>query len=230
MVFGMFGSKKKISDATDAVMLLLGSQLNGSGEPLFSAIPASRALVDKYLLGYVAGACRAAAEISSLSDAQMGEIFLDVTKRLLGAADNQHAQFHLHSMRQKSEASLSGTEDGYFEVRALLGAYIGGGKASELQKLQSHMNRDYYSTDVPAIEPSLGDAREADLTWDQWYAEFKHHAGLHNEKLKVNDEGRSFIDFLDHEPLKRAHSDKVDPSGLAKDFADQFDMDEYLPG
>lgn len=235
MVFGIFGGRKKIQEATDSTVQLLASQIRLTGLDLNSAQVRSKALTDRYLLGYIAGASRAVSEISSLSQTQMGELFLTVTERLFGTNNSDYAKFHLNSMKQRVEASLVGTEEGYFEVRRQLGAYIGGAEPHELEKLVVHLESQYSwpvqnSEGFQKIEGESRDLFLAYEKWDDWYVAFKRRAGECNEKLRVSEDGKSFMDFLDHEPLRRAYADKVDPEGLAEEFAAQFDMNSYLPG
>ena len=235
MAFGIFGGKKKIREATDVTMLLIAPQVQQIDVDLGSPLMKGKALKDRYLLGYLAGASSAVADISNLSHTQMGTVFLNVTERLLGATGIEHVKFHLNSMKQKLETSVVGVEDGYFEVRSLLGIYIGEGKCGELRKLKIHLERQYTSAEIASVEVSgahIGsvDAPIDNLSWDEWYTKFKHWAGACNEQLRVNDEGRSFLDFLDNKPLRLAHEDKVDPIDLAEEFAAQFDLDSYQLG
>ena len=234
MVFGIFGGRKKLQEATDSTVQLLASQIRLIGLDLNSAQVRNKALTDRYLLGYIAGASRAVSEISSFSQTQMGELFLKVTERLFGTNNSEHAKFHLNSMKQRVEASLVGTEEGYFEVRRQLGAYIGGAEPLELAKLVVHLESQYASPDrnSDGSKEVEGESRDLFVTyesWDEWYLAFKHRAGECNVKLEVSEDGTSFMDFLDHEPLRRAYADKVDPEGLAEEFAAQFDMNSYLP-
>jgi hypothetical protein len=61
-------------------------------------------------------------------------------------------------------------------------------------------------------------------SWDEWYLAFKQEAGAQNPQLKTNKEGKSLVDFMEDEPLKRAFQDGKDPLELAREFADQFDV------
>lgn len=64
-------------------------------------------------------------------------------------------------------------------------------------------------------------------TREEWYRVFKIEAGKENPQLEANEEGNSLIDFMEHEPLKRAFRDGGDPKSLAKDFAAQFDIASF---
>ncbi len=64
-------------------------------------------------------------------------------------------------------------------------------------------------------------------TWEKWLEIFKNEAGKRNHQLQVNEKGNSFIDFMEHEPLKRAFRNGIDPKSLARDFAAQFDINTF---
>ena len=64
-------------------------------------------------------------------------------------------------------------------------------------------------------------------TWEEWYWVFKMEAGKENPQLEAIEKGISLIDLMEHEPLKRAFRDGVDPKSLAKDFAAQFDIASF---
>ena len=235
MVFGIFGGRKKIQEATDSIVLLLASQIRLSDLDLDSFSARSEAARDRYLLGYIAGASNAVSKLSNLSHTQEGELFLKVTERLFGTNDIEHAKIHLNSMKQRIESSIVGTEDGYFEVRRQLGAYVGGSEPHELEKLMNHLERQYAPPDNNLEGFTQGEDELIDLflaydSWESWYVAFKDRAGECNEKLSVGENGKSFIDFLDHEPLRRAYAANENPLGLAEAFAAQFDMSSYLPG
>ena len=66
-------------------------------------------------------------------------------------------------------------------------------------------------------------------TFDDWYAAFKRAAGAANPQLK-QDGSRSLIDFMKHEPLKRAFRDGIDPEALGMQFAKQFDASTFFGG
>lgn len=75
------------------------------------------------------------------------------------------------------------------------------------------------------IDALMGD--KLDLTWEEWLMEFKEEAGAINPQLKPDEKGSSLIDFMEHEPLQRAHRDGVNPKSLAADFAAQFDITTF---
>ena len=64
-------------------------------------------------------------------------------------------------------------------------------------------------------------------TWDNWYKEFVVTSGQVNSQLEPDEEGRSLIDLMDHEPLSRAYKDGVNPKKLALDFANKFDITSF---
>ena len=64
-------------------------------------------------------------------------------------------------------------------------------------------------------------------TWEDWFQAFKVAAGKENPQLEPSEDGNSLIDFMEHEPLKRAYKDGVDPKSLARDFAAQIDITTF---
>jgi hypothetical protein len=64
-------------------------------------------------------------------------------------------------------------------------------------------------------------------TFDEWYAVFKRVAGEVNPQLKVDENNNSLLDFMEHEPLRRAFRDALEPKSLARDFARQFDISTF---
>lgn len=80
--------------------------------------------------------------------------------------------------------------------------------------------------------PETLDEKEAgDLTvpiehfsWEEWLQYFKEEAGRENSQLEMDDKGICLIDYMEHEPLKRAYKNGVAPRTLGRDFAAQFDI------
>jgi len=67
------------------------------------------------------------------------------------------------------------------------------------------------------------------LPWDRWYRIYKREAGRCNSQLVTDTEtGISIIDLMEHEPLKRAHEDGIDPKSLARVFAAQFNINDFV--
>ena len=64
-------------------------------------------------------------------------------------------------------------------------------------------------------------------SWEEWLTAFKISAAQVNQSLKLNSEGESLIDLMEHGPLKRAHREGVDPTSLAREFAAQFDITTF---
>lgn len=60
-------------------------------------------------------------------------------------------------------------------------------------------------------------------TYEQWYLAFKRAAAQFHPGLALEENNQSLIDFMNDTPLKQAFEDGVDPSTLAKEFAEQFD-------
>jgi len=65
------------------------------------------------------------------------------------------------------------------------------------------------------------------ITFEKWYAVFKQTAAMHNPQLQQDASGRSLIDFMDHEPLKRAFRDGLEPKSLARHLAPTFDAKSF---
>jgi hypothetical protein len=55
----------------------------------------------------------------------------------------------------------------------------------------------------------------------------KRAAGEIDPKLEVDEHNKSLLDFMEHEPLKRAFRDGIEPESLARDFARQFDISTF---
>ncbi|MGH6787072.1 MAG: hypothetical protein ACREBO_09600 [Novosphingobium sp.] len=64
-------------------------------------------------------------------------------------------------------------------------------------------------------------------TFDDWLTSFKVKCAEVNELLVVDAEGKSFVDFMNHDGLRRAHRDRVDPKSLATQFAPTFHPDSF---
>lgn len=82
------------------------------------------------------------------------------------------------------------------------------------------------------IEDEYGDNEKIDNTtfesFENWYREFKKTAFQLNSQLALEEDGTSLLDFMDHEPLKRAYRDNVPPVIVATEFASQFDLTTFL--
>jgi hypothetical protein len=61
-------------------------------------------------------------------------------------------------------------------------------------------------------------------TFEEWYDVYKKAAGEANPQLEVDQNNKSYLDFMEHEPLQRAFRDGVEPKSLARAFARQFDV------
>ena len=85
---------------------------------------------------------------------------------------------------------------------------------------------DFLGSAVTAGEGDSSQSNE-ESGWEGWFKVFREEAGKWNPELEVNEEGNSVIDFMEHEPLKRACRDGVDPRTLARDFAKQFDISRF---
>ena len=96
----------------------------------------------------------------------------------------------------------------------------------------------FNSLDVVLIESAVDTlsthtaepARESNeyySSYEDWYVEFKRVCAMNNSQLALNDEGRSFVDFMEQGPLRRAYNDGVHPGDLADSFAAQFDLKTF---
>jgi hypothetical protein len=95
----------------------------------------------------------------------------------------------------------------------------------QLLEIAASIFADVTSEDyeIPVENPNGGDYR----TFEEWYAVFKRTAGETNPQLRVDDNSRSLLDFMEHEPLKRAFQDGIEPEALARDFAEEFDISTF---
>ena len=64
-------------------------------------------------------------------------------------------------------------------------------------------------------------------TFEAWLQEFKRVCAEVRPGLAVDKDGGSLIDFMDHEPLRRAFRDRVAPETVARPFAAQFDINSF---
>jgi hypothetical protein len=62
------------------------------------------------------------------------------------------------------------------------------------------------------------------LSFEDWLTRFKVECGRHRPELAPDEGGASIIDFLDKEPLRRAHRDGQSPEAIGEGFAKQFDI------
>ena len=61
-------------------------------------------------------------------------------------------------------------------------------------------------------------------TFEEWYDVYKKAAAEVNPQLEIDQNNRSYLDFMEHEPLQRAFRDGVEPKSLARAFAKEFDV------
>ncbi len=83
-------------------------------------------------------------------------------------------------------------------------------------------------TSGAADKPTPNPQKHTYEDWESWYTAYKTEAHLQNAALVGQDGELSFIDMMDIEPLKRAFRDGVEPQGIAKEFAQQFDILDLL--
>lgn len=60
-------------------------------------------------------------------------------------------------------------------------------------------------------------------TFEEWLEAFRIKFAEVNPRLAVSSDNTSLIDFMDHEPLRNAFTDKVSPEVVATGFAQSFD-------
>ncbi|MEH6690849.1 MAG: hypothetical protein V7774_06655 [Pseudorhizobium pelagicum] len=65
------------------------------------------------------------------------------------------------------------------------------------------------------------------VTWEDWYQLYKAEAVAANPTLQ-HENGLSILDFLEDEPLRRAHRDGLDPKQLGREHADVYSTPEFL--
>lgn len=63
-------------------------------------------------------------------------------------------------------------------------------------------------------------------SYEEWYHAYKVAVGEENPGLKMDASGRSMVDFMEDEPLRRAYRDRIDPISLGKKFAKNFDINK----
>lgn len=83
----------------------------------------------------------------------------------------------------------------------------------------AHVTKEHRVT-VPLVRESIACAYSS---FEEWYAAYKAAAGAVNPQL-MSENNMSLIDFMDHEPLRRAFRDGVEPRALAREFAESFDI------
>lgn len=61
-------------------------------------------------------------------------------------------------------------------------------------------------------------------SWGEWYIAFVDKCCELNPQISTDENGKSIIDFIDHQPLRRAFNDGVSPESVACAFAPEFDI------
>ena len=134
---------------------------------------------------------------------------MDQMNSLQGGGDDVKAFIGTHCHNIKSVLSLAHSP--YSEIIAML---------TEIEKNHGMVSGTDAANSGNPLFP----------TFEDWISEFKHHCGKYNPGLKVDDNGESLVDFVDHAPLKRAFHDRVSPEEVAKAFAPQFDPSTFGRG
>ena len=72
-------------------------------------------------------------------------------------------------------------------------------------------------------------ARESEMfsSFESWLQIYKRVCGEVNPMLSVSEDGKSRIDFMDHEGVIQAYSDRYSPVLLARQFAPTFHPDTF---
>ncbi len=95
--------------------------------------------------------------------------------------------------------------------------------------MQKYNNRELAEQlSIRKDDPSNGIIYMQDFpynTFEEWDRDYREAAALANDSLKPLDEtnGKSLIDFLEEEPVRKAYADKLDPKALGKKFGETFD-------
>lgn len=77
------------------------------------------------------------------------------------------------------------------------------------------------------VSDNLGLVKNDYGSFEDWIKRFKKTCAYINPQLSIDEGGGSLIDFMDHEPLKRAYEDGVSPDIVAEQFARSFDIKEF---
>jgi hypothetical protein len=67
------------------------------------------------------------------------------------------------------------------------------------------------------------------VTWEEWYEVYKAEAVAANPALQ-HENGLCILDFLEDEPLRRAHRDGLDPKRLGREHAVVYSTPEFMAG
>jgi len=60
-------------------------------------------------------------------------------------------------------------------------------------------------------------------SWEEYLKAYKVAAAEENAAFETAEDGKSLLDFVDLEPVKRAFRDGIDPKRIARIFAKDFD-------
>ncbi|MFH0259157.1 hypothetical protein ACGRH2_01670 [Vibrio barjaei] len=102
--------------------------------------------------------------------------------------------------------------------------------AAQLVKpFMEHIGNDSILDEIDAHTPQDNDEDWASMTWELWYSMYTMGAVKGSDEaggrgLVMNEEGMCLVDLLDHDPLKRAHRDGVNPAALGYQYGQQFDI------
>lgn len=110
-------------------------------------------------------------------------------------------------------------------LRARIEKFLSRGKVDEISDLNETII-DFEDNITTSSQEKLSNKKYE--TFEEWYDIFKQASAKENEQLEINEDGKSALDYMEHEPLERAFEDDVDPESLAVDFAKQFDIATVL--
>jgi hypothetical protein len=98
---------------------------------------------------------------------------------------------------------------------------------SDIVNMLSAIKANHGLTDVAVNKTSSAADGSIHATFEDWLDEFKRICASLNPQLKLNEKGRSFVDFVEHEPLRRAFRDGIAPMRVAREFASNFDINSF---
>ena len=87
-----------------------------------------------------------------------------------------------------------------------------------------------FSSEMKRAKNAMGvDAEIHKPNWESyenWYHAFKVAVSEEKHGLQMDSNGKSLVDFMVDEPLRRAFRDGIDPVSLGKDFANSFNINK----
>lgn len=119
-----------------------------------------------------------------------------------------------------------------FDVAASYAKWMGGAWLESMERgsLKAQQAFGMLESFARYIQTEIIDKQQDNLAYssfEAWLLAFKKAAARHNHQLALDHANKSMIDFMDHEPLKRAYRDGVSPDDLGKQFAEQYDFSSF---